>query len=563
MKYKSTIIFILTIILVLLPTPYLLGVSYQSAPTITHNFQANGRTYADVRTALRNSPAARVIINLYRPSEAEVSSLGQAAAIALIQDKVLSRLPPHSFKLVHRFNHIPALAGTITITGLIALESDPLVDSVQLDVPVIGHDSASLSALRADVVQNAYGITGEGITVAVLDTGIDVDHPDFHGRIIAQQCFTYGDCQPGNVNQSPNADDLHGHGTNVAGIIASNGTVSADTRGFAPDVNIVAVRVLDRNNSGWLSDWVAGLDWIYANLSSLGVDVINMSLGTWNLYSGNCDSVFPSVADIVDQLVSSGVVIFASTGNQGSSTTIASPACSSGVIAVGATYDGNLGRQPASGTWNSIFGGNWPACYDDPTGLDTITCFTNSNDQMDLVAPGVWIASSGIGGGISYFAGTSQASPTVAGIAALMLQVRPDLTPAQIKNLLKQTGQVVTDPKNGLQFPRVDALAAVLANTTVTIIGPSVGVTNTAYAFSAHIIPFAITEPITYTWQATDQTPTTTLNSEVTFIWSVTGTKVITASVVNAGGIFTDAHIITILETVHTVYLPLIYKEAL
>ncbi len=135
-----------------------------------------------------------------------------------------------------------------------------------------------------------------------------------------------------------------------------------------------------------------------------------------------------------------------------------------------------MGTEPDSGTYNSVFGGSWPACSDAATSVQTITCFTNSNATMDIVAPGARITSSGMGGGTSTYTGTSQASPTAAGIAALMLEANPSLTPAQIESYLESTGTTVTDPKNGLNFPLIDALAAVTAvNTHVFADVPVVG----------------------------------------------------------------------------------------
>ena len=136
---------------------------------------------------------------------------------------------------------------------------------------------------------------------------------------------------------------------------------------------------------------------------------------------------------------------------------------------MGATFDSDLGREPDSGTYQDIFGGSWPACANDTTNLQTITCFTNSNSVMDIVAPGARITASGMGGGTSTYMGTSQASPTAAGIAALMLQASPGLSPVTIESTLKSTGSSVTDAKNGLSFPLINALAAVNAvNTTFT-----------------------------------------------------------------------------------------------
>jgi subtilisin family serine protease len=561
-----TVSVLLVLLLVLASTPNVFGEGL-GLPLIVSvdepGSQAGNPVHADVRAALAENSTPRVIVNLRAPGGAGSSVEDRAAVVASIQDRVLGQLPAGSFRLIRRYHHVPALVGTVTAAALDRLARDPLVHSVQLDERVHGHDSGSLAALGADVLHDAYGITGLGVTVAVLDTGVDTDHGDFTGRIIAQQCFTDGDCQPGDVDQSTSADDLHGHGTNVTGVFGSSGVLDANTKGFAPAVDIVAVRVLDRNSSGWVSDWVAGLDWIYDNQATLNVDVINMSLGTYALYTGNCDLDFPGVASIVGQLVTSGVTIFASTGNQGSATSLASPSCNSGVVGVGATFDGNLGRQPSSGTWNSMWGGSWPACANETTSLDTITCFTNSNAQMDIVAPGCWITSSGMGGGTSTYAGTSQASPTAAGIAALMLERNPSLTPAQVETVLESTGKTVPDGKNGLQFPRIDALRAVLADTQVEIGGPHTVLTGTVATFTVTVDPFAATAPITYTWQATGQTPvvyTEPLSDAVSFTWTTPGTKLVSVEVDNRGGTFTDTHTVSVEGVVFPIYLPAVMR---
>jgi REP element-mobilizing transposase RayT len=405
-----------------------------------------------------NGAGARVIIQLSDPIPAGANVEEHLPEISAAQASVLGSLPVEDFQIIHQYANVPALAGILTANGLEILKNDARVSSIILDQPGSGHLGVSVPALQANIV-HSMGYTGQGITVAVLDTGVDTDHPDLSDDIVAQHCFTAADCPFGNTNEGTSAEDENGHGTNVTGIITSKGTISSV--GFAPDANIVAVRVLDSSSGGWVSDWVAGLDWVRTNQGTLGVDVINMSLGTNALYSGNCDVNQPTVHTVVSQLNALGIVIFASTGNQGSSTQIASPACNTGVVAVGATYDSNLGREPDAGTYNSLFGGSWPACFDGATSLQTITCFTNSNAMMDIVAPGAPITSTGLGGGTSMYRGTSQASPTAAGIAALMLQANPALTPAQIETNLKNTGTPIMDPRNSLSFPLINALAAV------------------------------------------------------------------------------------------------------
>lgn len=500
----------------------------------------------------------RVIVELNIPDVGSMSLSDQIEQVQVHQDAVLNGLSEPEFTLKRRFQTIPALAGEITAAGLKALEADEAVASIRLDLPITAHDSAALSALQANTVHSAYGITGQGVTVAVLDTGVDIDHPDFSGRIIAQHCFTDGDCQDyagdsSLTDESGYADDLNGHGTNVAGIIGSNGIAYAETKGFAPAAKLIALRVLDRSGSGWTSDWEAGLEWLYNTRGSTSVDVINMSLGTNVLYSGNCDSTWYTAASLISALNSAGVAIFASTGNAGSSSSISAPACISNVIGVGATSDGNLGAR------------SWFGCSDSSTSLNKITCFTNSNAMMDMVAPGAYITSSGMGGGTSTYYGTSQASPTAAGVAALMLEVNSALTPAQIQAAMQATGVAVVDAKNGLTFKRINALKAVQSQTTVSISGNQIGVIGMPTTFTAVVNPFASSVPITYTWQVDGFAPYISTDPDVNtaaYNFSTSGNKVINLTVTNGGGTFTDSHNIYIFVSLpNKVYLPVIAEK--
>lgn len=512
----------------------------------------------EVTAALQESERVRVIVELNIPDVGSMSLSDQIEQVQVHQDAVLNGLSEPEFTLKRRFQTIPALAGEITAAGLKALEADEAVASIRLDLPITAHDSAALSALQANTVHSAYGITGQGVTVAVLDTGVDIDHPDFSGRIIAQHCFTDGDCQDyagdsSLTDESGYADDLNGHGTNVAGIIGSNGIAYAETKGFAPAAKLIALRVLDRSGSGWTSDWEAGLEWLYNTRGSTSVDVINMSLGTNVLYSGNCDSTWYTAASLISALNSAGVAIFASTGNAGSSSSISAPACISNVIGVGATSDGNLGAR------------SWFGCSDSSTSLNKITCFTNSNAMMDMVAPGAYITSSGMGGGTSTYYGTSQASPTAAGVAALMLEVNSALTPAQIQAAMQATGVAVVDAKNGLTFKRINALKAVQSQTTVSISGNQIGVIGMPTTFTAVVNPFASSVPITYTWQVDGFAPYISTDPDVNtaaYNFSTSGNKVINLTVTNGGGTFTDSHNIYIFVSLpNKVYLPVIAEK--
>lgn len=499
--------------------------------------------------AIRANGQARVIVTLHDPVAIEANAAERSQAIAQAQNAVLSQLEPADFQLLHRYSLMPGLAGMINQRGLALLLKQPqLVAAVHLDERGSGRLGDSVPALQADIVHANYGITGDDVRVAVLDSGASSVHPDLIGSIIAQHCFTNQDCAPNNSNESNNAEDEYGHGTNVTGIITSDGNASEP--GFAPDSKIVSVRVLDEKNVGWVSDWIAGLNWVRVNLGSQHTRIVNMSLGTWQLYNGNCNGQQPLFANAVAQLRAQGVVIFASTGNEGSANSIAAPACLSGVVAVGATYDSDLGREPNAGSYAGYFGGNWPDCFDESTSLQTITCFTNSNSLVDIVAPGARITSSGMAGGTSVFIGTSQASATAAGVAALLLEASPNLTPTEIETILEQSGTPLVDPKNGLSFPLINALAAIqeLPIPAAIISGPDSGVIQTGYAFTA-TVGSAAAQPITYTWQATGQLPitvTTGLSYSHVYTWTSAGVKTIQVTAANISGIVTTSHTITL-----------------
>lgn len=520
----------------------------------------------EVQQMVTTTGTARVLLLLGEPLSASTAAVPSAArtaqeeraAVAALQSRVLQTLTAADFQLYRQYQSIPGLAGTLSATGLDKVRQNALVRVIELDHPGGAHLQESLPAIRGDAVHNTYGITGRGVTVAVLDSGIDTDHPDLADDLVAQHCFTNNACPPGNSAESVSAEDQNGHGTHVAGIISANGVVSG--QGFAPDANIVAVRVLDRFGSGLVSDWVAGLDWVHTQLATTPVQIVNMSLGTFALYPNNCDQQEALLAAAVAQLRAQGVLIFASSGNQGHSLRIAAPACTSGVIAVGATYDGNVGRQPNAGTYQSGFGSSWPACADTMTTLQTITCFTNSNGQLDLVAPGAPILSTYLGGGTATYWGTSQASPTAAGIAALLLERRRDLTPDQVETTLKASGPVVVDPKNGRQFTRIDAQGALdavspIAPITLTVTGPTTGHVGLIYAFTASLTPLTVTAPVTYTWQATDFAPQSQRSGAshaITLTWSTPGVKVITVTAHNAGGTVSQSHTLTLTTVAPT-----------
>jgi subtilisin family serine protease len=371
--------------------------------------------------------------------------------IETVGHRIVHSFAPDEFDLRWRYQSINALAGSISASGLLRLLDDTSVLGVDIDPGGSAQLAQAAPLVNLDAL-HALGYTGEGVTVAVLDSGLDTDHADLADDLVAQQCFCSspdgptGCCPNGSETQSGAgaAEDGNGHGTNVTGIITSRGTVAP--LGGAPDAGIVAIRVLDNaGNFCCSSDITAGLDWIINNRPD--VDLVNMSLGTNALFSGNCDNATTWIvpwATAINTLRSNGVLSFASSGNSGSGTSMSAPACIANTISVGAVWDSNVGSQTRLG------------CTDTTTQADQVTCFSNSNSTTDLFAPGAPTTSTGRFGGTSTYYGTSQASPLAAACAALLLDEDPSLAPGDLETALETSSTWVTDTTNGLSFPRLD-----------------------------------------------------------------------------------------------------------
>jgi subtilisin family serine protease len=402
---------------------------------------------AKIEQAQQADGTTRVVVALRMPAASR--AVGARQQVSQAQNRVIEALSnTPDFQLVHRYQTIPGLVGVVSSQGLESLRQHPDVQAVALDMQIHATLTESVALIRADRVWNELGLTGAGINVAVLDSGVDRTHPDLADHIVAQHCFSKGDCPPNGADEGENAQDENGHGTHVAGIITSRGSISP--RGVAPDAGIVAVRVMDKTGSGWNSDLVAGIDWVVANQVRLNVRVINMSLGAGR-YADVCDAQDANTmlqAAALGAARQAGIVAFAASGNDGQANAMSAPACVSGVVSVGATYDANLGPK------------SWSVCSDANATTDQVACFSNSSPALDLLAPGAVIVSTALGGGKIGESGTSMASPHVAAVAALMLQAYPGLTPSETEAVLESAGVPVTDRRNSRVTPRIDALAA-------------------------------------------------------------------------------------------------------
>lgn len=299
--------------------------------------------------------------------------------------------------------------------ALEGLSRIPGVTRIWQDREVHAYLTESIPQINANAsgVSDAYGY---GIKVCILDTGIDNLHPAFGDRIIAQKDF---------VNNDNNAQDDEGHGTHVAGIVASE---DSTYRGVARGAYLIAGKVLDARGSGSFLDVIAGIDWCAYTVDA---DIISMSLGG-GMFTGYCDT--DPAAQASNAAVTNGVVVVAASGNDGWTNAMGTPACGSEVIAVGGVYDSNWAwvkwgcKNPRCSRY---------LCKDEPAVYDTRFCASNGGPQLDVVAPGMYITSAKLGGGWTSMGGTSMATPHVAGLAALLLEKNHSLDPSEVRSLIR------------------------------------------------------------------------------------------------------------------------------
>ncbi|TMR92897.1 S8 family peptidase [Nonomuraea basaltis] len=350
---------------------------------------------------------------------------------------------------------------------LAKLKQDSRVQSVykdELRFPVLDTSTRTIRSDRANIA----GWTGKDTTVAVLDTGIDRDHPFFAGRLVDEACFSSSYAGHGTVSICPNnqpsqtgpgaADaeiplcvvngrNLCDHGSHVAGIAAGSKAAGAPADGVAPAAGIMAIQVFSRSDSpstcriggesapcyvSYISDQKLALEYVARVARSRNVAAVNMSLGGGGPYTAACDND-PSAAAVkpeFDTLVDLGVAPVVAAGNNGFTNGVASPACISTAVAVGATWDN-----------------------------DAVASFTNRGRLLDLFAPGVNVKSAVPDDSYGLMSGTSMAAPHVAGAFALMRHAYPNFTVVQSLQRLQNTGRLVPYDAGGARTvtARIDA----------------------------------------------------------------------------------------------------------
>ncbi|MCX6770812.1 MAG: S8 family serine peptidase, partial [Candidatus Micrarchaeota archaeon] len=296
---------------------------------------------------------------------------------------------------------------TVVESGMAGLASiaDSGADEVYLDYGVSASLSDTIPLIGAGIAQSQLNFTGSGITICLLDTGVDFSEPSLNGVAISGYDF---------VNNDDNASDdsLDGHGTRMAAIIHA----------VAPNATILAVKVLDENGTGYASGVVAGIDYCRQQAQGAGIRIISMSLGGGS-FDGYCNS--DPVAQEANLAVSEGMFVDAAAGNNGGAA-IAAPACGENVTAVAST-----------------------------TKQDTVSYFSGMNGAVDLLAPGEGVTVLG-----ASYSGTSVSAAHVSGAAALLLQSDSSLSPAGAEARFKATGTLIE--YNGANYSRINVYNAIL-----------------------------------------------------------------------------------------------------
>lgn len=271
-------------------------------------------------------------------------------------------------------------------------------------------------ALGIDILHSA-GITGKGINIAIIDTGIFSGHKDLRKNIIGFKDTVF---------YKENPYDDNGHGTHVAGIVAGTGEVSGGFyRGIAPDSGILVIKALNSKGKGKAGSVIDAIDWIIGNKSRYGINIVNISVGTLSEESNKKEELENlKLLNRVEELWDIGLAVVVAAGNNGPGNgTVTIPGISRKVITVGVSddYKGiNRGRNEMIKNYS----GRGPA---------------NCIMKPEIVAPGSGIVScSNKQYGYAQKSGTSMATPIVTGSIALLMSKNPGITNKEVKMKLRE-----------------------------------------------------------------------------------------------------------------------------
>ena len=352
-----------------------------------------------------------------------------ARYIVVLRDRALSpaRLArehagKHAVQVGHVFGHaLVGYSGVMSEEAARRLASDPRIAYVEEDRPVrAAAQTLPTGVNRVDAERSATAqVDGRDervpVDVAVLDTGIDVDHPDLNVSGRAKNC-----------SSGAGVDDQNGHGTHVAGTI---GALDNDfgVVGVAPGARLWPVRVLNSSGRGTISSVICGIDWVTANAGAIEVANLSFSGEGTEPASSGC-ATGRALHDAVCRSVAAGVTYAVAAGNRFGNAANHVPGAYDEVITVSALadFDGESGGTAA------------PTCRLDED--DSFASFSSYGTDVDLIAPGVCIESTWRAGAYRVISGTSMATPHVAGAAALYKANNPAASPRQVRRALIEAG---------------------------------------------------------------------------------------------------------------------------
>ena len=320
---------------------------------------------------------------------------------------------------------IDALAGRVPVGHILETSQLPGVVMLELDgiLSVTNGDAAVLHGVDTAWAQTGYD--GSGTTVAIIDTGIDGNHSSlddqdddpstYDPKIIAFYDPVNNPSLTNGTEVFPYDDQ--GHGSHCAGTTAGTGAPTYDHPGMAPQASLVGVKVLDEGGSGSFATVMAGMEWTVEKRYEFNIRAASMSLGGPGAIEWT-SSEEDSVNRYANEMVRAGIALFIAAGNSAVSAQIGTPGSAEDAITVGALdKDSSIAIYSSQG----------------PTEEGRI------KPNIAYVGSDVMSVAANSGDGYVAFSGTSMATPGAAGVAALMLQANPDLSPFDIRNILQET----------------------------------------------------------------------------------------------------------------------------
>ena len=324
----------------------------------------------------------------------------------------------------HTYHLIDSIAGSVAVEDIVKLSKLPGVVMIELDgiLEIVNSDAKEVHGVGA--IYEETGYNGSGSVVAIIDTGIDGEHVglddlDDDNSTDDPKIIAFFDA----VNNASATDgtvvpyDDHGHGSHCAGTTAGTGAPTYDNPGMAPQAQLVGVKVLDGGGSGSFAGVMLGMEWTVEKRHDFNIRAASMSLGGFGLIEWT-SSEEESVNRMANEMVRNGIALFIAAGNSAVSAQIGTPGSAEDVITVGA-----LDKDTKIAVYSS----------QGPTEEGRV------KPNIAFVGSSVMSVEANTGTGYRSMSGTSMATPGAAGVAALMYQANPDLSPFDIRNIMQET----------------------------------------------------------------------------------------------------------------------------